>query len=44
MPRLIAGAVRHYDWGDENVLPDLLGVPRTRLLRRIEALKIEEPG
>lgn len=28
MPRLIAGAVRHYDWGDANVLPDLLGVPR----------------
>lgn len=28
MPRLIAGTVRHYDWGDENVLPDLLGVPR----------------
>ena len=27
MPRLIAGTVRHYDWGDENVLPDLLGVP-----------------
>ena len=28
MPRLIAGTVRHYDWGDENVLPDLLGAPR----------------
>ncbi len=28
MPRLIAGVVRHYDWGDENILPDMLGVPR----------------
>lgn len=27
MPRLIVGTVQHYDWGDENVIPGLLGVP-----------------
>lgn len=28
MPRIVAGAVQHYAWGDPDFIPDLIGVPR----------------